>query len=622
MAAALVVCCAAGLWLWRGRAPFSRFHQGDIALIGQFDNKTGNRVLDGTLGYLLAGELTRAGWVNLMARAEVLELERRLGLPEGADLSFDSARKMAEREPKIGVLISGEAHLGEGGYVLQVELMDLKSKARRESPRVTVSDEGQIADGLRSLSEWVRHSLGDTRELRASNREEEKVTTSSPVAQRLYTRAMGMRMIGTSEELAVQERLLREAVHEDPNFAAAWHQLGWALKRQGKAKESWMPLLETAHGLASKASLQERLLIDADYAMMQRNYAEAIAARRAYLQLYPESTDALRKLILTYEWTGRYEEALSLALTYVTRQPESRLANYVAGLGLSNWAGDLKKAREFADKASALGAVDVSSPYPGYTWADCFPLFQLWAEGRLPELKAELDRAKSADMRETGARRDNRLRFLGMFALSLGRYGDAESIFRQLSPPRQPAAQLMMAYLQGRPVPVFRGVHVFPDDAVSAILLARSGQLGEARAARAAMANFQASDGDLLVVDGGIQAAEGNATGAVETLRESLRRLRLSGSPLFYLGSEQLAEILEQQGDLRGAEEVLQKAVEGRARAYNEIGPAGAFWMRDGRLLRDLLRRTGRAGEAAQLDAKLGLEMRVSEEAEPVVAAR
>jgi hypothetical protein len=428
---------------------------------------------------------------------------------------------------------------------------------------------------------------------------------------------MGVQLMGTAEEAAVQERLLREAIREDPNFASAWHALFWALKREGKPKPEWMPLLDKAHQLSGAASLEERLRIDADYAMIRRDYGEAVAARRAYLQLYPDSGDALRRLILTYEWTGRYEEALSLAMSHVTRRPQDRLANYVAGLGMSNWAGDIPRAREFAAKASALGAFDNTTSQPGFTWADCFPLFQLWAEGRFAQLQAELDRAARAEPRERGDRRDNLLRFLGMFYLNLGRTSEAEAVFARMQPRRQPAARALTAFLRGVKQPPYAGGHVYPDSGITAVILARSGQLRAARAARTALESIQGSDGDLMEVEGEILAASGEAQAASGVLRESLDRLRLSGSPLYYLGSERLAALLAEGGKTSEATEVLKAAVDARARAYNEMGPGGAFWVRDCRLLGELYAKAGQPQEANRLNAMAHRELAQASTAQP-----
>ncbi|HVX65271.1 MAG TPA: hypothetical protein VHA11_01645, partial [Bryobacteraceae bacterium] len=377
---------AAALWFYARRGDFSSFHQGDLALIGRVENQTGNPLLDGTLSYLLAGEISRSGWIRVVPREQVREALGALRLPALTEIDEAVGERIARGQRNIRLLITGQARQSAGGYSLTIRIYDPAGGATAVSPSVTVPQEGGIPQALRQLSDWARHRLGDTRPGEAQTAETEKVTTRSPAAARLYTRAMGVQLMGTAEEAAVQERLLREALREDPDFASAWHALFWALKREGKPKPDWMPLLDKAHQLSGGASLEERLRIDADYAMIRRDYGEAVAARRAYLQLYPDSGDALRRLILTYEWTGRYEEALSLAMSHVTRRPQDRLANYVAGLGMSNWAGDIPRAREFADKASALGAFDNTTSQPGFTWADCFPLFQLWAEGKFGAL--------------------------------------------------------------------------------------------------------------------------------------------------------------------------------------------------------------------------------------------
>ncbi|HVX67100.1 MAG TPA: hypothetical protein VHA11_10885, partial [Bryobacteraceae bacterium] len=203
-------------------------------------------------------------------------------------------------------------------------------------------------------------------------------------------------------------------------------------------------------------------------------------------------------------------------------------------------------------------------------------------------LQAELDRTVRAEPRERGDRRDNLLRFLGMFYLNLGRTSDAEAVFARMQPRRQPAARALTAFVRGSRQPPYTGAHVYPDSGITAVILARAGQLRAARAARTALESIQGSDGDLMEVEGEILAASGETRAASAVLRESLDRLRLSGSPLYYLGSERLAALLAETGQTGEAARVLKAAVDARARAYNEMGPAGAFWIRDCRLLAEL----------------------------------
>jgi tetratricopeptide (TPR) repeat protein len=594
--AVLAVLCAAG-WFYMRRSDFSSFHQGDLALVGRIENQTGNRLLDGTLSYLLSGEMARSGWIRVVPRDQVRDALGALKLPAHTEIDRALGERIVRSQGNIRLLITGEARQSGGGYAFSIRLEDPATRATASSPVVTVAQEGSIAQAMRRLSDWARRRLGDTRPGEALGADPETATTRSPAAADLYSRALAVRLLGTAEEAAVQERLLREAVRVDPAFASAWQALCWALKRQGKPKAEWMPLLEKAHQLSAGASLEERLRIDADYAMMRRDYGDAIAARRAYLQLYPDSSDALRRLILAYEWTGRYEEALSLAVSHVTRRPEDRLANYVAGLGMSNWAGDIPRARAFAAKASALGAFDTTTSDAGFTWADCFPLFQLWVEGHAGQLEAALDATLRTEPRESGDRRDNLLRFLGLFYLNLGHTADAQAVFARMDARRQPAARALVAFLSGAKQPPYVGGHFYPDSGVTAVILARSGQLRAARAARTALESIQGSDGDLMAVDAEILAASGAEQPAIALFREALRCLRLSGSPLYYLGSERLATLLVRRGQAVEAKDILKAAVDARARAYNEMGPSGAFWMRDVRLLADL---NGAAGRAAQ----------------------
>jgi hypothetical protein len=93
--AGLAACLALGS-SFTIRAPVSpkpaAFHERDWVLISQFDNRTGEAVLDGTLEYALTRELSNSRFVAVVPGERVHDALRLMRLPEDTPLNSSIAR--------------------------------------------------------------------------------------------------------------------------------------------------------------------------------------------------------------------------------------------------------------------------------------------------------------------------------------------------------------------------------------------------------------------------------------------------------------------------------------------------------------------------------------------------
>ncbi|MFC1795622.1 hypothetical protein ACFL1V_00795 [Pseudomonadota bacterium] len=88
-----VIAISALAWLWwAGEHTKSiSFSDQDWVLITQFDNRTGEDVLDGTLEYALERELNNSRFVKVIARNRVDDVLQLMQLP--ADTSVDTVQE-------------------------------------------------------------------------------------------------------------------------------------------------------------------------------------------------------------------------------------------------------------------------------------------------------------------------------------------------------------------------------------------------------------------------------------------------------------------------------------------------------------------------------------------------
>jgi len=598
-AAALLALVCFAVWYRFIRADFSRFQAGDMALVTRINNRTGIPMLDATLRSLLLSETARSGWVRIPGFQALQEATAALGVPPGTVVDPVLGERLARTNPRIKLLIDADVSSDDNNFRISIRICDPVTRACASSPAISAARDRGLPVAARQLVDWMRHRLGDPRPDDNPATEHEPVTTRSRVALKLFNQARDVRRTGTVEEAAVQERLLREAVREDPRFASAWLELSWTVRRQSLDGEEWLAMLAKAHELAASVSVAERLHIDADYYLSRRQYAQSIAARRAYLQLYPNSADALSGLGVACEYAGNYEDAAAAALDNVTRHPNDVRVNHRAAVVFGVWNGDIRRGLEFSSKVTSLGTFDSSLGLPTLTWAEAYPLHALWVDGRYAELRRQLDERVS----RLAASQPNHLLadYYATFYWALGRPSGAERSIALDLPLRQPEMRVITAWLAGRSLPRFDGEFIPTNGGTAAIILARSGQLAAARRGRDVFRTAFGRQGELGVINGEILAAEGNTREAVTVLSDALVLLRLASTPVYFLGAERLSTLLDAQGHTAEAIDRLRVAVNARPRTYAETGSAAAFWLRDCRLLERIEARTGHTEEAARL---------------------
>jgi tetratricopeptide (TPR) repeat protein len=91
---------------------------------------------------------------------------------------------------------------------------------------------------------------------------------------------------------------------------------------------------------------------------------------------------------------------------------------------------------------------------------------------------------------------------------------------------------------------------------------------------------------------------------AIPMLEQGLHTSRIFGFPVFFLGSESLADLWEKQGDLEKALKVLEAASQEKTRAiFYSASPL--FWMRVQAQLAELYRKLDREQEAQEIETEL-----------------
>ena len=133
-------CCAAG-YLSLHRAP--KLTAKDTIVLGEFENKTGDPVFDGTLRQGLAVQLEQSPFLTLVSDRQVEQVLRLMNRPPETRLTPEVAREICERTGGAAVLEGSIASLGSQ-YVLWLRarncrtgevLAQEQAQARKEKKR-------------------------------------------------------------------------------------------------------------------------------------------------------------------------------------------------------------------------------------------------------------------------------------------------------------------------------------------------------------------------------------------------------------------------------------------------------------------------------------------------------
>ncbi len=210
-----------------------------VLAVGRIGSYTGAPV-DAPISDLLATDLARGGGVRVVSRARLFQELR------GSTDTTGAALASAARSAGATQLVEGDVYSLAGGRLrLDLRRVDLRSGAVIAAYRLEGSDAVALADsGAGRLA----------RDLPSGNFVG-GVTTSSPIAYRLYERGLESY---TQGDPATAARMFDAALAEDSAFAMAAYHL--ALTRGGQGVN------ERALRLAETASDRERLIIRAGMA--------------------------------------------------------------------------------------------------------------------------------------------------------------------------------------------------------------------------------------------------------------------------------------------------------------------------------------------------------------------
>ncbi|HET6890604.1 MAG TPA: protein kinase, partial [Pyrinomonadaceae bacterium] len=321
IAAMLVLVVGIGVFFYFNRTP--ALTDKDTVLLADFVNTTGEPVFDGTLKQALAVHLGQSPFLNIFPEERVREALRFMGRSSEERLTKDVAREICERQGLKALLTGSIASLGSN-YVITLEAINAHTGDSIAREQVEASSKEQVLSSLGKAASELREKLGESlNSIKQHDVPIEQATTSSLEALKAFTMGNEERSKGNPFESLT---FYRRAVELDPNFAMAHARIAVFYGNQGQIDQA-KPFAEKAFELRDRVSERERLYISEKY----YNYVTGETDKshevlQTWSRLYPNDYVPRNNLALSYQFFGKYEDALREALEAVRLNPNATSA--------------------------------------------------------------------------------------------------------------------------------------------------------------------------------------------------------------------------------------------------------------------------------------------------------
>lgn len=634
------------------------FEARDWVLITEFENRTGETLLDGTLEFALARELSNSAFVNVVPRErveDVLELMRR---PVDTKLDVRLGREVAIRDGGIRAVISGRVEKIGPTYAVTSQITNPADGIVVASLNEDAATSAELLSATRRQGLRVRESLGEMlRTIRRSAAELEKVTTPSLHAVQLYSQAAAFMQGDATFKPGPAEQLLTRAVAIDPEFASAHILLAWATQFQGRPATEFLAHARRALDVVARSSDVERYFIVGSHHLLQARALQpldqagaddqrrrAAAAYETLLRLKPDHYWGVTLLSQVYDGLRQEPEAAQMLMRRADLQPMN--------LPLRWWVvqrlfarGELDRGWVQLRRAKALLTPEFSAEHPEYQpQIQQLEAAEAWLHHdvhRVRELADALARGiAGADLR-AGQNLSVAMNLLGIYN-SLGRQRDARRIADGLPPDRRDEGIVRVLYAdtnQGKPgarealdaylTGINADLGALPPTPLYAASLMLAGRIDALRTAVAQSRRdgFVQYFGRPLVwfpaaADARLALAEGRIEDAVRFFEEANAR----GGPAFAESIGLVTEVADAwvaRGDRERAMSMLERATRGSwansaaNSSFSGYAVRVAEWITARVRLADLLRSAGRAQEAAAIEKEVLLLLAVADDDNP-----
>jgi serine/threonine protein kinase/tetratricopeptide (TPR) repeat protein len=335
---ALLVFISLTSWYSRGKP-----RKQQIVLMGEFYNRTDDRVFDDVIPELLTINLEQSGFISVFPSSRRSETLKLMELGPTASIDEATGREICQREALNAVILGSITKLGSR-YVLTARALSPAGQ-RLASTEDVVANAGDLPASLDKISKYLRKALGESKhEIQSSSVPVADVTSSSLLSIRSFLAGKKQLYAGSPQGAKAS---FERALELDPSFAMAHEYLGIAYLHQGNPVRAEEELKKTLPML-DHVTEQERRKILGDYSVLRRDFDQAIVHFRLLKGLRPRDPAPSLNLAQCYAAKLNFDSALEETKAALEIEPTAGPQNNLAEIYLLK--GDIPNALKTAAK--------------------------------------------------------------------------------------------------------------------------------------------------------------------------------------------------------------------------------------------------------------------------------
>jgi eukaryotic-like serine/threonine-protein kinase len=333
----LIVAVAAGIaWfaIRRQQGAKSLAHVPVSVLVADFENHTGDPVLDDTLEPMLGEALEGASFVNVFSRGDARKLAEKLPNPTNK-LDEQSARLIAVNQG-VNAVITGEINLRGDEYDISAIALDAVSGKVLAKSEVNVANKQDILKSLPELAVPIRKALGDST---PASVQFDEVSGGFKAAS---LEAVHQDALGVDEQLAgkVQEAFdsFQKAAELDPNFPRADTGMAAMAENLGRPEDAvkYMKLaMQHEDNMTEREKYRDRGL----YYRITGDWQDCVQEYTQLVTRYPADRVGQNNLSICYYELRNAPKALEAAQRVVDIEPKA-VGPRISLAFVSTFAGD------------------------------------------------------------------------------------------------------------------------------------------------------------------------------------------------------------------------------------------------------------------------------------------
>jgi tetratricopeptide (TPR) repeat protein len=265
-------------------------------LVSDFNNRTGEHVLDGTLEPLFTEAMEGASFISAYPRTRARNVALQLK-PGAGGLDGDVARLVALREG-VNVVLVGSIGKTSSGYEASVKAVDAANGSVVAESKIRESSKEQLAASLSQLARPVRKALGDHAPAAGNIQAGETFTAASLAAAQEYSQAQESQSTGKYRDAIGH---YEKALQLDPNNGRAYSGMGVSYRNLGR-REDAEKNLKIALSKTGQMSERERYRTRGAYYVTIKNYEKAVDEYKTLIEKFPADNVGLGNLALCYTY--------------------------------------------------------------------------------------------------------------------------------------------------------------------------------------------------------------------------------------------------------------------------------------------------------------------------------